>query len=178
MPEQKKTEEQLRHDARRKFGFSEETDKERIDTAVEMEKDRFKAVQKKQELKKELEKSGKPAGNKDPEGNKQGSSPLSLKDIRALNDVHDDDVDDITDYAKYKGISIAEAKGTPAMKNLLSAKAEERKTAEASNTGGGKRGSSNASGKALLKKLEDEGKAPESDKDMNAMLDERFSPSS
>src|SRR3990167_6266727 len=38
---------------------------------------------------------------------------LNLKDIRALQDVHDDDVDQITDYAKFKGVSVAEAKKQP-----------------------------------------------------------------
>src|SRR3990167_8840786 len=33
---------------------------------------------------------------------------LSLKDIRALQDVHDDDVDELVEYAKFKGVSVAE----------------------------------------------------------------------
>lgn len=75
---------------------------------------------------------------------------LSLKDIRALQDVHDDDVDDLTDYAKYKKITIAEAKKTAAMIALLKAKEEERKTAQAANTGGGRRGTSQPSDEQVL----------------------------
>src|SRR3990167_6957742 len=50
----------------------------------------------------------KPEAPKTPE-------PLSLKDIRALQDVHDDDVDQVTEYAKFKNISVAEAKKLPEM---------------------------------------------------------------
>ena len=178
MPEQKKTEEQLRHEIRRKFDFSEENDEERIDKALEMEKDRFKAVQKKQEIKAELEKFGKPDGKKDPEGTKGDSmSNYSIKDLRALQNVHDDDVDRVVKFAKLEGISIAEAKENSDMKAILRNRDEERKTAEAANTGGGKRGSSKISGKALLQKAEESGEIPESDAEMDKMLDERYRPS-
>ncbi len=77
---------------------------------------------------------------------------MSLKDIRALADIPDEDVDDVIDYAKYKSISIADAKKSSAMQAILKAKAEERASAQAANTGGGKRGSGEVSGDSLLEK--------------------------
>ncbi len=176
MSEQKKTEDQIRHDIRRKFNFSETNDTERIDTAVGMEKDRFKAVEKKLELKKQLDNPDKPAGEKkDPVGQTQGSEPkYTLKDTKALIDVHDDDVDEITDYAKYKGISIAEAKKTGHIKTYLSEQKEVRKTSDATNTGGGKRGTSKISGDNALDKMRSNKEL--TDEEMNAALDKKFSP--
>ena len=75
---------------------------------------------------------------------------MSLKDIRALQDVHDDDVDDILDYAKYKGVSPAEAKKMPAMQAILKAKDEERRVAMATNTNSGKRGTAQLSDERVL----------------------------
>jgi len=105
----------------------------------------------------------------------KNESQMSLKDIRALNDVHDDDVDDILDYAEYKKISPAEAKKTPAMTSLLGAKAEERKTAEAANVGGSKKGSSKISVSDLVRRAETKGELPESDADLDRMLEDRYS---
>jgi len=68
-------------------------------------------------------------------------SNYSLQDIRALEGVHDEDVKDVEDFAKYKGISLAEAKKDPVVVNILKTKTEERATADATNTGKGKRGS-------------------------------------
>lgn len=75
---------------------------------------------------------------------------MSLKDIRALQDVHDDDVDEVIDFAKYKGVTIAEAKKSTVIQTLLRTKEEERKTAEATNVSGARRGSSKVTGEELL----------------------------
>lgn len=79
---------------------------------------------------------------------------MSLKDIRALNNVHDDDVDEVIDYAKYKGITPAEALKTPAMIAVLKAKEEERRTAQATNTGTGKRGISAKTDEQVISEFE------------------------
>jgi len=69
-----------------------------------------------------------------------GNENYSLSDIRALNDVHDDNVKKLVDYAKFLGVSVAEAKKTDEMQTYLNNENEKRKTAAASNTGKGKRG--------------------------------------
>ena len=151
MSEQKKTEEEIRHDIRRKFDFSEEKDAKRIDTAVEMEKDRFKAVQKKQAIKEQLKDSDEPVGKKDPAGT---SSDYSLSDIRALNKVHDDDVEAVTKFAKSSGKSIAETMKNPDLKAILDSREERHKTLDATNTGTSRRKSSKPSGERLIEDFE------------------------
>ena len=99
---------------------------------------------------------------------------FSLQDIRALSDVHDDDVDSVVDWAKFKKISVAEAKKAPEIQNLLRTKKEERKTAEATSTGKGKRGSSKVSGQDLLKRFDQTGEMPESDEDMDKFVEARM----
>ena len=96
---------------------------------------------------------------------------FSLSDIRALNDVHDDDVNTVVDWAKFKKISIAEAKKTSEIQTLLREKTEERKTATATNTGGGRRGQSKVSSNELLKKLKSSGELPESDEDIEKLAE-------
>lgn len=79
---------------------------------------------------------------------------MSLQDIRALNDVHDEDVEEVTDYAKRKGISIAEAKKSPIIQTYLKTRTEERKTAEVASTAATRRSSSGNSSDALIKKID------------------------
>ena len=98
---------------------------------------------------------------------------LNLKDIRALQDVHDDDVDEVVEYAKFKGVSIAEAKKNPVIQAHLRTKEEERKTAAATNTGGGKKGSSQVTGADLIEKAS-AGQFPESDEDIRKLAEARL----
>lgn len=149
MTQEKKTEEQLRHDIRKEFSFSEKTDKEKIDSILETKKDAYKNRQKLKENKLNVEPAkGKkePDGNQDPKGEN-----YSIKDYRALSTVeHDEDVETIVDFAKANDISIPEAKAHKDVQFILKGRKEERKTAEASNTGGGKRGSSKVSDEKII----------------------------
>lgn len=167
MPDEKLTEEQIRHNIRRKFDFSETTDKERIDKAVEMEKDRFKAVQKKQELKKKLE-SGKPAGEKDPVGK------MDYKDVRALQNVHDEDVDKVTEYAERYNLSIAEAVKDEDLKAILGRREEERKANEAVNTNKNRSGSSKIDGHKVLEQVSKNPDKELSDAEVDSAVDARW----
>ncbi|MBU0598801.1 hypothetical protein KKF61_07515 [Patescibacteria group bacterium] len=180
MPEEKKTEEQLRHDIRREFSFSEERDKEKVDSVLELKKKRYDETRKKNELKAkvdELEKSGKPQGeNKEPQGNQE--TQLSVKDSAFLQEskIPVDDWDDVLDYVKYKKQSdkdfdIKKALGSSVLKAELAAKAEERTASNAAHTKKGRGGSSKPDGQALLKQAEKTGEIPESDEEIDAMLD-------
>ena len=99
---------------------------------------------------------------------------LSLKDIRALQDVHDDDVEDVQRIAKLYDISIPEAKKLPLTQTLLKTKAEERKTAEATNTATSRKGASKVSGEDLHEKFKqgDEIK----DEDISKVIEARWTP--
>ena len=103
------------------------------------------------------------------------SEEYSLQDIRALQDVHDDDVDEVVEFARFKGISITEAKKSLTVQNLLNAKKEERKTAEATNVGGSRKGSSKSTAEEIHEKAMS-GQVPESDEDMKKMIEHRFTP--
>ena len=67
--------------------------------------------------------------------------PMSLQDIRALQDIHDEQVESIVDYAKFKGVSILEAKKTPEMQALIKSGEEARAAAAAINVDKTGRGS-------------------------------------
>jgi len=98
----------------------------------------------------------------------------SLKDYRALSDVHDDDVDDIIEFAKFKNITIAEAKVNPTMQALLKTKAEERRSAEVANTGKeGGRSSYQPSANEIIAKVKQQGD-PESDEEAERLAEARM----
>jgi hypothetical protein len=102
------------------------------------------------------------------------SSDLSSKDLMALMNakVETDDVDEIVDYAKFKGISVAEALKTGVIKTSLAEKAEQRKIADATNTGTSKRSSGKVSDDVLLSNAS-KGILPESDEDMERLFNLR-----
>lgn len=99
---------------------------------------------------------------------------ISLKDTKALMDVHDDDIDKLVGWAKFNNISIAEAKKTPEMQSYLKSQEELRKSAEATNTGSANRRTSVVSEDVLLEQVE-KGILPEEDieKAVKARLEQK-----
>lgn len=99
------------------------------------------------------------------------SEAVSLTDQYALLNakVPVEDVQDVIDYATFKGISVAEALQSSVVKNTLAEKAEYRVTAAAANTGSSKRGSGRTSDEALLANAA-KGIIPESDEDINRLI--------
>jgi len=82
---------------------------------------------------------------------------MSTKDYIALMNakINEDDVVEVEDYAKYKGISIADALKLGVVKTLLAEKEEMRKTAQATNTSNARRSSVQISSDTLLAKAKD-----------------------
>jgi hypothetical protein len=64
--------------------------------------------------------------------------------------IHEDDIVEVEDYAKFKGISIAEALKLSTVKTLLAEKEEMRKVANATNTGNARRSSTKPSSDTVL----------------------------
>lgn len=95
----------------------------------------------------------------------------SLKDIRALNSVHDEDVERVEKFAKGEGISIPEALANEDLKAILKNREEIRKSADATSTGAGKRGTSKTTGKELLKKFNSTKEVPESDEEIDKLVE-------
>lgn len=105
------------------------------------------------------------ATEKKPEtGNSEG---LKAEDVFTLIQagVPKEDVADVQEFASFKKISIAEALLTPTVKTILADKAEARKVADGTNTGGARRGNAKLSDDAL-KANADKGIMPESDEDI------------
>lgn len=97
---------------------------------------------------------------------------VASRDLIALMNakVHEDDISEVEDYAKYRGISIAEALKTNMVKTILAEKAEQRNVAIATNTGPARKGSVKLSDDTLLKNAS-EGKLSD---DVDALVAARF----
>lgn len=93
--------------------------------------------------------AGGQGGNNDTKNSKDGLKPEDVITIMR-NNVHEDDIAEIADYAKHKNISIGEALKLNIVKTILADNAEKRKTAEGSNTDAGRRGNSKLSDEVLL----------------------------
>ncbi len=94
---------------------------------------------------------------------------LSNKDVifLAKADIHEDDMDEVLDWAKFKKVPVSEA--YKQLKTTLQVRTEERKSAQVSNTNNARRGSSKVDGETLISNAR-AGKIPESDADITALL--------
>lgn len=128
-------------------------------------------------LKRQLEQQEKKMGiTKEPASKvaKKDEAQISNADMYVLikNDVHEDDVKEVADFAKLKGISIKEALSSSVVKSILQENKENRETAAASNTGTVKRGSQKPNADTLLSEAK-KGNMPESDEDMRTVIKKR-----
>lgn len=80
---------------------------------------------------------------------KQELSPLDIISL-SRNNIHEDDIKDILEYAKFKNITVSEALKSSIIKSTIAEKEEFRQSAGASNTGGSRRGSSKTTTSQLL----------------------------
>lgn len=98
------------------------------------------------------------------------SSELSTLDIIAISkaNIETDDVEEVVEYAKFKGISVAEALKSNVIQTTLAQKEEMRKTAQATSTGQTRRGSSQISDEKLLADAK-KGILPDSDSDIERL---------
>lgn len=103
---------------------------------------------------------------------KKAVDSLTPKDalILAKANVHEDDLDEVLEWAAFKKIPVADALKDATLKTILSTRAEERVTAEATNTEGGGRGAAKPSGDDLLRKAESTGEVPDTTEGMNALF--------
>jgi thiamine kinase-like enzyme len=150
-------EEDVRAEIITEYGFDETVDGERIDKLVakeiESKKMLSKTIAQKIKHRTEAEELRKKSATT-PTPKSEVKDDMSLKDIRALQDVHDDDVESVVEWAKFKKISVAEAKKSPHIQTLLRENNEFRKTAEANNTGTARRGSTKVSDEDIVANAE------------------------
>lgn len=158
-----KKEEEIRSEIIEEYGFDEAIDAERIDKLVAKEMDHSKKLSgaigqkisyrnKVDELSKSPHKDNEPAPKTDELTSKDAIAIMNAK-------VHEDDVDEVVEYAKFKKISVAEALKSDVVKTILDRKSEFRKTSEATNTGTSRVGIKKVSGDELVKDLS-QGKIP------------------
>ena len=133
-----------------------EVNEETIEQQLEREREaRIKAEELYQNQKIRAEKAEKLAKVIRPEQkieHKPEVGTMSSRDLLALMNakVDAEDVSEVEEYAKFKGISIAEALNSSTIKTILSEKEEVRKTANATSTGTSKRSVKKASDEDLL----------------------------
>lgn len=99
---------------------------------------------------------------------------LSTSDIIALTraNINEDDINEVQEYAKFKGISIKDALNSSVVKTLLSDNAEKRNVASATNTSNVKRGPAQASDDVLLARAS-KGEMPSNDSDLIRLIKAR-----
>lgn len=127
----------------------------------------------------ELEKKNKQLferAKKNTPASKEAKDNLSSKDLYALMEakVPQDDIDEVTRAAKALNLSIPEALKSNIVKGILEEKSEERRTATATQTRGGARGSVKVSGADILAKAERTGELPDTDEGMEALAQARM----
>ena len=98
---------------------------------------------------------------------------LSNTDILYLAkaDIHEDDLQDVLDWSKFKKISVKEAHN--ALKETLKVREEQRRTTAATQTGRGSRSQTNNTGETFLKKA-DAGELPESEQEIQNLAEARI----
>ena len=184
-----KTEETLKNEIIEELGIEYEGNEETVDKLVarglkdeefkaSLHADKKKHLESKEAYKQRMLKAGlDPETGEKLRSNDAGTEDktskndaLPLKDIRALQDVPDEDVEDVMEWAKFKGISISEAKNTPHIKTLLKERAEERASAQVANTNTPKRNLRTNTDEQILNDFAS-GKIPESDEDMRKLVE-------
>lgn len=157
------TEEEIRAKVIADFGFDEATDSDKIDKLtkkdLEDRKRLSKTIGQKVALREKLNKVPKEPA---PAAKDDKKDDLSQKDVLFLAkaNVHEDDLDQVLEYAKFKGIPVADALQSPIIKATLAENEEFRKTQAAANDGGSKRGAPNRTPQAILADI-DNGIIPE-----------------
>lgn len=100
---------------------------------------------------------------------------LSTKDQLALMqaNIPADDLDEVLRISKVLGLPVADALKDGTMKTILDARAEERRTAQATITRGGARGA-NVTAEDILRKAESTGEVPSDDAGMRQLAEARL----
>lgn len=91
--------------------------------------------------------------------NEKKSGELSTKDFYALTkaNVPEEDIDDVAEYAKFKGISITEAIKSSVVKATLAEKAETRRVANATQVRSTRSQNTEPDGKSILEDIKSKG---------------------
>ena len=106
----------------------------------------------------------------------QVSHDLTSKDMIALMNakIHEDDIDEVVEYARFKKVSIADAIKSSVIKASLAERSEFRQTAQATSTGRTRTATQRTSPDVLLAKAQKTGELPDNPSDLDALLEKRY----
>lgn len=173
-------EEEVRNAVIEDFGFDAEADKDKIDKLtgerMSSHKKLSTAIGQKVKIRGERDAlKGKPAdGKKDDDVVVPAAPVFSIKDTMALQkaNVAEEDIDDVTEYAAFKKVSVAEALKSPILQATLKQKSEERQSAEATATGAKRTGNTRIPEAQLLENA-NKGVMPETSEDFGRLWNAR-----
>lgn len=115
--------------------------------------------------------AGKESESK-PTVNTKELSPTELYTLMK-SDVAPEDLEVVTKYAGYEGISVAQALKSDVLKTILDKRTQARKTAEATSTGSTRKSTNQTSPEALLENAK-KGNLPDSDADLEKLVNARW----
>lgn len=151
-------EEEVRASIISEYGFDETADSERIDklTAKELEHRKKMSQAIGQKIKWRTEATKVKDTPPQPKQDGEKKFELSLKDTITLSksNVHEDDIDEVIEYAKFKNIPIQDALKSTVVRATLAEKEEFRKSAQATTTGTARRTNSRPSDEEIMKKFQ------------------------
>ncbi len=162
------------NDATEEVENTEEVEETVEDTVTEDTKPEYTEFEKKQfkrakeaeaELKAAKQKIADLEKAKAPPEKQDGISAMDAMALMGAKVTEEEDINEVVDYAKFKGISVSEALKATAIKSILAEKAEQRTTAEATNTSNARRGTTKPSAETILTNAS-KGKLPENPEDL------------
>lgn len=150
----------------------QDNETETIDSEVETEEVDIEALKKANATLKAQKEHWRKKAEKPEPTEKQEVEGLSQKDViyLAKTDIHQDDIDEVVEYAKLKKITVADAHKF--FKPILAERDEERKTAQATQTKGGTRSTSKITPEAILEKA-NKGQFSDSDDEIALLAEAR-----
>ena len=155
---------------------TEDTEADEVDVEALQEQNKklfARAKEAEAKLKEKAKVLPKEAPKEEPKEDKERK--LSDSDIITLAkaNIHDDDLPEVLDYARFKNMTVAQALKSPVIQSTLSTRAEERKTAEATQTRVTKKGAKTDNTADLTRKVLEKGEFPEnlSDDDMEKLAE-------
>lgn len=159
-------EEEVRSKIIEEYGFDESTDSEKIDKLtkreIELGKKLSSAIGAKIKHRTEAQKLADELKSRGTTSEAKDDKKLSDEDIIAIAraNVHEDDTQEVLEYARFKKIPFKEALKSDVIKTMLSTREEFRKSAEIANKGTSKRVTQKVTDESLLEDLS-KGKIPE-----------------
>jgi hypothetical protein len=100
-----------------------------------------------------------------PSEKQDGISAMDAMALMGAKVTEKEDIEEVVEYARFKGVPISEALKSSTVKTILAEKAEQRATSEATNTSSGRRGTTKPSVETILANAS-KGNLPENPDDL------------